>query len=94
MTDDIDEGIATAEVDEAIDLDGSGTEDRGTPHRPHIRAAWGLRPGGLRKAHTSHSHAANAESPLLTSIPDDEPLDRCIFAFEADDEESKAGRDR
>lgn len=30
------------------DAMGTGGEDRGTPHNPHIRAAAGLNPGGLR----------------------------------------------
>jgi hypothetical protein len=31
-----------------VDAIGNGGERRGTPHNPHIRAAAGLNPGGLR----------------------------------------------
>lgn len=46
------------------DVVNAGTDDRGTPHSPQILAAAGLKPGGLRYAHTSHSQLSN---PVSTS---------------------------
>ena len=49
---------------------GEGTDSRGTPQSPHIRAAAGLRPGGLRFAQTSHSQLSNnGLSPSRPSTP-------------------------
>jgi hypothetical protein len=41
---------------------GAGTDVRGTPQSPQTWDAAGLRPGGLRYAHTWHSHVGNADS--------------------------------
>lgn len=38
-------------------LDDEAVASLGTPQRPHIFVAAGLRPGGFLKAQTSHSHA-------------------------------------
>ena len=35
---------------------------RGTPHKAHIRAAVGLKPGGLRWLQTSHSQLSNTSA--------------------------------
>lgn len=57
-------------ADDAEAVMDEGTESRGTPHSAHIRAAAGLRPGGLRYAHTSHSQLSKRmDSASLLSIP-------------------------
>jgi hypothetical protein len=45
--------------DDASDAVDPADALRGTPHRAHIRAAAGLKPGGLRWLHTSHSQLSN-----------------------------------
>ena len=44
-----------------------GTDARGTPHNPHILAATGLNPGGLRYPQTSHTQLSRPSSPLSIS---------------------------
>lgn len=41
------------------EVTGVGTAVRGTPQSSQTRAADGLKPGGLRYAHTSHSQLSN-----------------------------------
>lgn len=44
----------------AREAEAGSTELRGTPHNPHIFAAAGLSPGGLRYAQSSHSQLSNS----------------------------------
>jgi hypothetical protein len=59
LTGDICPAIGFSAGTGVADASSTGIDERETPHSPHILAACGLRPGGFRYAHTSHSHAAH-----------------------------------
>lgn len=58
---------------ESTEVVGKGNDVRGTPHKLQIRAAAGLRPGGLRLPQTSHSQLSNPVSCPLGSDKAESP---------------------
>jgi hypothetical protein len=75
--------------------DADGTEARGTPQSAQIRAACGLRPGGLRYAQTSHSQASKTLSAPPVGVLTD--TDDAPAEVEPDAEvggDDNAGRER